>query len=122
MTKRSRERLLRLAGLLDTVPVEHFNLSTWAETWRPCETAGCAVGWAAADPWFRRRGLRLSGGAWPYPVFRDEVGFEAVEAFFGLTRREAAHLFVYSSYRSGIGTRPKTVANRIRRFVERTGP
>ena len=119
MRKHHRERLLRLADLLDTVPVKHFDLGVWARSEKPCETAGCAVGWAASDPWFQQRGLRLSEQQVVFaPRQVEHRSYEAAVRFFGVRFDDAWELFSPLAYTSGNRTRPKTVANRIRKFVE----
>jgi hypothetical protein len=49
-----RERLLMLADFVETLPAERLSLTRWFGFGK-----GCAVAWAATDPWFRAQGLRL---------------------------------------------------------------
>jgi hypothetical protein len=106
-----KKRLLMLADFLGRLKPERFDLGLWA-----CGSVACACGWAGRMPSFKKLGFTLSGGG--YPMYRDLVGMEAAAKFFGLTVKQADSLFVSSSYRSGGRTRPKSVANRIRRLVE----
>jgi hypothetical protein len=54
--KRKVTRLMEVCRVLRELPrSKKFDLDVWSV----CGTAGCAVGWAASDPWFRRRGLTL---------------------------------------------------------------
>ena len=117
--KRSDERLIRLADLLESLPrkrVRRFDLGSWCK----CGTAACAVGEATFDPWFRRRGLRLG----PKNIYdfhelqyRKLKDVTACSAFFGIDNDDSQALFCEWSY--GSHPTPKTVAKRIRRFVEK---
>lgn len=67
------DRLTKLADLLDTVPVDKFDLNYWGEArtrYSPapehldiakdeCGTTACACGWACTIPEFREAGLHL---------------------------------------------------------------
>lgn len=118
--KQSDERLIRLADLLESLPRKHvrkFDLHTWCT----CGTTACAVGEATFDPWFQRRGLKLgyknSYGAYAL-LYRDYEDMLAAAVFFGTTVDEASRLFLPGHYPYG-QRGPKTVAKRIRRFVEK---
>ena len=131
MKKHHKERLLRLADLLDGVRPRMFNLGTWYtasekrfgqyhDSDNPdCRTVACAIGWAASDPWFRRRGLRLVLGQCGYtePVFKTKRGWTACEHLFGLDPLNAVFLFMAECYSAEGRTQPRTVAKRIREFV-----
>lgn len=134
MKKHHTERLLRLADLLDGVRPRLFNLGYWYDgpgkyhgkmhdAKKPeCRTVACAAGWAACDPWFKKRGLSLSKDN--SPRYRGKVGFRAVRSFFGINEDDAGRLFMASASPAYTKTRPRTVAMRIRRFVadqERAG-
>lgn len=132
------DRLLKLAGLLDKVPAHSFDLSTWVQSGqtRPegdelgdCGFAGCAVGWAAHAKLFP--GFRLATGG-RSPTYRGADNWEAVNKVFGFgatdilgnetSYEDAQYLFSDESYPSRSRwyygkTRPKTVADRIRKFV-----
>lgn len=108
-----RDRLERLAALLDTVPADQFNLRHW-----DCGTTACAVGWAARDPGFQAEGLRLVGRELGLvPKYDDETGIWAAEAFFGLGWDVTCNLFLSSRYWDGTDTRPGQVAARIRELL-----
>lgn len=140
MNKQSTERLLRMADKLDGVgpydkpiPKELFNM----DIWNVCQTAGCAIGHAAIDPWFKRRGLSLGptddsignyglpnswlerffGKVLYSPTYDSNIGFFAVAEFFGIEYFEAELMFNNTNYKSN--PQAKTVAKRIRRFVEK---
>ena len=112
-----RERLLQVCRVLRELPKgKRFSLYGWYE----CGTIGCAIGWAAADPWFKRRGLKLRRSIelgyeknW-YPVCSELVKGEAVSKFFNLTISERHNLFYPGGY-----TRDnrRDVIRRIEKFV-----
>ncbi len=125
-----KDRLLKLADFLETVPRRAFDLSLWVsrraskpEGKRPgdCGFAGCAIGWAAHTKMFR--GLHLENS---YLKYYDFDGFEAVDNLFGFKRQlfsssaEGQYLFDTRTYPRGAVT-PKQVAKRIRQFVASDG-
>lgn len=70
----------------------------------PCGTAACAVGWMAQDPWHNRQGLRLGidedGTLQPFcRNYENKIlaGWNAVEAYFQISRKEARSLFGYAT-------------------------
>lgn len=109
------ERLQQLVRVLEQVRDEKrpFDMEWWADAFDPpsittpvneCGTASCAAGWAARDPWFRRRGFDMGRekswwGFWrPAVVLKKKGrithrGFEAAIEFFALTQEEASDLF-----------------------------
>lgn len=114
----NKERLLKLAELLENLPEGRPKFSL--ENWYHCGTAACAVGHAAIDPWFRRRGLKLIKiGRWHEPAYRDDEGWSAVAAFFGIYIIDAEFLFSAESYDRGDR---RSVARRIRKFVKEGSP
>lgn len=125
MSTTGKRRLLKLADFLETkVPPERFNLHTWAEGHGflegKCGTFGCAIGWAASIPAFKRAGLRLyaaCGDDLHQIQFGEREDYPAVEAFFHLNVRASRRLFSSASYKLGDSTPPKLVAQRIRKFV-----
>jgi len=117
MNKIGAKRLLKLADLLDDLPVKEFDLGRWYYTGEGCGTVACAVGHACLSPKFP--GLVLNDYRSPSlkkgPEMRDMC---VVESYFSLTYEHAWHLFIDKAYPLGDKTRPKIVANRIRKFVE----
>lgn len=109
----NKERLLKLADFLDTVPAEKFDLRTWQ-----CGTTACAVGWACTMPEFQDEGLVLAN-RWPdfipFPMYIGYTCWTAVKQFFELTSVNADHLFDAGEYEPG--ATPQDVAVRIRRVV-----
>lgn len=120
------DRLERLRDkLLEQGPYEgvkltrdlKFSLGHWY-----CGTSACAIGHAAVDPWFRRRGISLEfTGLEPYPVYRhlgkeyDDI--EAPEEFFGITYDQADWLFMPSRYPNQ-HARARTVGKRIDNMIK----
>ncbi|MBI4182504.1 MAG: hypothetical protein HY521_00735 [Proteobacteria bacterium] len=111
-----RERLERLAALVETLPPATFTLSRWYGQGR-----GCAVGWAAAgDPWFQAQGLRLEGDGSLKdcrPVYGEKTDWQAVQGFFDLSFEDVARLFVPAAYDGEMQPHPRRMATRIRRFL-----
>lgn len=131
-----RERLLKLADLLDGYrdgggPV--FDLGSWSISERrrggflwlqknECHTAACAIGLACTSGAFASEGLRyrlLRGSDTICPVFGAADNWDAVEEFFGLTTKQASHLFDQDSYKCSVGeAAARSVAHRIRAMVK----
>lgn len=131
------ERLERLAVLLDGYRPEpsapDFDLAGWATTetrrtgflWlrkRECGTQGCAVGLACLSGIFANEGLSLTTNASGYlPVFEGKRSWYAVEAFFGLSIKQAIRLFQPDSYPVSRGPLAAAfVAARIRDMIKRS--
>lgn len=99
-----RERLERLAELLEELEADDFDMTEWR-----C----CAVGRAALDPWFQAQGLRHDGSGEVLldgEPLEDAHGFSAVGRFFGTSPSDAVKLFSGRSW-------PPRVALRIRRLL-----
>ena len=112
MKKLHAERLLQVVRVLEELPKEKkFNLSTWLK----CGTVGCAVGWAASDPWFTRRGLKMVYHDWYEPYYKDKYNNDAVCYFFGLTIHDTHGLFYKNSYSEPT---KRNVIRRIKAFVK----
>jgi hypothetical protein len=114
-----KERLLKLADFLDTIPEKSFYFGSWVENWKgeqamspSCGTTACAFGWATAIPEFQALGLRfceakhggvglttkigevigeVNAGPWPMTV-------QAAEDIFGLSERDMRWLFTPCEY------------------------
>lgn len=114
------ERLLQVVRVLRELPKgKRFDLGRWYK----CGSTACACGWAASDPWFRRRGLHLrkyleedflgehnTHG----PVFQEYTEFTAIDQFFGLSSDETEFLFNEEAYKRGSR---RDVIRRIEKFV-----
>ena len=107
-----RERLSMLADFVETLPPERLSLTRWFGFGK-----GCAVAWAATDPWFRAQGLRLQEPdsiAGCRPEYRERTDWAAVASFFEITQPEAQMLFGGGS---GLRPNPSALAGRIRSFL-----
>lgn len=124
----SRERLLKLAWLLENLTEEfpqkkvRFDLEIWAAKHSSCHTVACACGWAGMHPWFRRRGFKTTGGSKTGILtneitYKDYEGFTAAGEFFGLKPGDTRHIFSYLYYENDHDGR-RDVARRIRAFVK----
>lgn len=124
------ERLEQVVRVLRELPKEkRFDINTW----NICGTVGCAVGWAASDPWFRRRGFVLKmrrklpanvartfgvaeGAASYFPTFKWRTEESAIATFFGLGQNESHHLFYNSAYARGSKS---DVIRRLESFIKK---
>ena len=143
----NRERLLKLAEFLSTVPAAKFDMRTWrggpeqeaaAEADgddcdvltdellqdTACGTTGCAVGWACVMPEFQAEGLYWDN-CYGAPAVAGFERFEhyrnAMEVpakFFGISRGVADFLFMPKYYPDNVG--PMEVARRIQAVTEMT--
>jgi hypothetical protein len=127
----NKRRLLRLADLLEANAKNEkgvkFDLDSWAKlppgkVTLDCRTTACAVGLACISGEFEeltyRRGLLTPSKL--IPLFRELIGWDAVERFFGLNEDRAYRLFNDKFYppekRKG-AKGERAVAYRIRRMV-----
>lgn len=120
-----KERLLKLAELLDSVKDEEFNINRWRSS---CGTVACAIGHAAGDKYFQDLGLsfippcsyptgQYSEGYVPY--YDGFSGIEASARLFGITIEDAEYLFLGRSYDLFLTgkVKPSDVAQRLRNYV-----
>lgn len=112
------ERLQQVVRVLEKLPRnKKFDLSVWMK----CGTVGCAIGWAASDPWFTRRGLHLiradTSGIFYQPVYKGEVESYAIVEFFGLSLCDAKQLFYPGRYEYERMSKRDVIA-RIKKFIE----
>lgn len=145
----SARRLLKLAIFLEALPRKRFDYSHWVgDDWQgardlSCGTTGCALGWAATMPEFRRLGLRLmcrkrwNGGLHGYADLEalgpldargstTDRSLIAAASVFGLLATEARYVFLPEHSDCGGNlpdaptgrATPKQVAAHIRRFVK----
>jgi hypothetical protein len=127
-----RRRLLKLADFLEKLPRSKFDYLVWGEcdvdkvakvtslAQPGCGTRGCALGWAASMPEFRRLGLALCDGDM---VYGGKVGLDVTfngapstgSEVFGL--RAAEHCFMPDIDKNEGRATPKRVAKKIRKYV-----
>ena len=119
------ERLLELLKLLDTIPNDNLDLSTWAfedprdksqQQLVDCGTTCCAVGWACSHPPFIDEGLHWSHKSEPMPAYLKHSSWNAVEAFFEINNAVATWLFDVDSYPSEYSI--QNVRQRIEEIIE----
>lgn len=120
----NRVRLERLVQQLANVPADAFDMRRWTDSGAECGFAGCAVGWATQDPISASEGLHLAMGFLKglQPVFGDETGWSAVEAFYELDEADAMSLFNPSYYAQGYRPTTAQVAAKIRAFMHNREP
>ena len=120
------ERLLKVCEVLSKVPAKKFNLATWIDRdpdtcgRRTCGTVACAIGWAAQDPWFKKRGLRLNKYDEPVVHGFDNMGespLDDISAFFDIEVSDVHYLFLSPYYRYFDKTTKYEVIERIKKFV-----
>lgn len=107
-----KERLLKLAEVLEDVKPDFFDEAAWIEH----DIFACTMRWAAQHPWFRARGCCVGKDDAPY--FNGVAAEAAAKDFFDITELQIYYLFM-----SSLGGRPNVrhVIKRIRRFVETDG-
>jgi len=114
MNQVHRNRLLKLATIVESVPACQFDMHLWMrdeENGESCGSVGCALGWAAASSQFR--GLTLERNT---PVCEGRKGFSAAAIYFGLDYEDTDALFASTSYTANHPQR-RIVAKRIRDLV-----
>lgn len=130
-----RKRLLFLADFLEQLPKKNFNYGEWYKK-DHCGTTGCALGWAATLPRFKKLGLHLHKDKYygRMPVCKGEYREYAAMGIFGLTAGEAEYLFVPMNSRNssavdttyGLGlpskATPKQMAKFLRKFTKARFP
>jgi len=132
------QRLEKLALALDAYQASpgaaDFDLENWTSVKKrrggflwlrevECGTAACAVGLACLSGIFADEGLshyRLDDGG-IVPIFGDTENWQAVQAFFGLTRKQSHRLFDSDKYEISKGPiAAAAVARRIRATVNKS--
>ena len=143
--KERKRRLLAAAVYLESIPKDcwdHFDMNEWYQTTKAsegeregapdeaaallvCGTTACAGGWLCMVPEFRLLGLRLRrrrGYVCPDYSGRPFVagnGFEVLQQFFALSKKQSTSVFHGSGYRLP-HQRPVTpldVAKRLRELA-----
>ena len=101
-------RLELLANHLCGVKPEYFSLCAWK-----CGIVACAVGHACQIPEFTEEGFCLV--RFDVPSFSNELGWNAVRLFFGLSSEDASALFSSNSYHPNVT--PSDVATKIYVYI-----
>jgi hypothetical protein len=128
----NKNRLLKLADFLETVPRKSFDMGDFGRFGSAgeneprkfsgkfdCGFAGCAIGWAAQGRLFP--GLRYSNDGDTFTFQGDDAdGFQIAERLFDIGAGGSMHLFSRAAY-TAKNPRPQTVAKRIRKFVANNG-
>lgn len=91
-----------------------------------CQTVGCAMGWAATIPEFKKAGLKLvsysgfHGGEIGLAeiYYKGKIGFDAAAKFFEITGVDAGMLFDPACYPASAFTKPRAVSKRIHELIE----
>ena|ERR1700674_5192303 len=105
-------RLTHLKQVVIDAPPRQFKMDRISQR-TSCGTAYCAAGWAAQDLEFIKQGLELVAGE----IFYNDVGpedgrrFKALEAFFGLQRKESDLLFGSHLYGEDIVPKEEVLHN-----------
>lgn len=116
------ERLRQLRRVVQAAPARQFKMNDIQ-----CGTAMCAAGWAAIDPWFVARGLRLIPGDGRHSPARVETEtirftFPALAEFFGLDEEDADTLFAADATRSTGRIPKRDVITNIDRILKGHSP
>lgn len=126
-----------------------FYMGSWVSggSGEVCQTAGCALGYAALDPRLQVRGLTLvyyddKYNPWRiatveeltkliadvispsiYPIYNGKTGFEAAVEFYGITSRASDYIFEPAYYPDMLASEiePEHVVAHIRRVIELHG-
>ena len=123
----NKERLKIALEHFKKQPEETIDMRWWSlttiEQWRNpeiavpnCHTTHCFVGHGACIQEFNKLGLQCINNQ---IYFNELEGFDAVEAFFDLTREESTFLFLSDSYGGGEHYSPtkQEVIDRIQLFI-----
>lgn len=82
-----------------------------------CDTAACALGSAALDPWHIARGLHFPRYD-NSPVYLGRAGDEAGAAFYHITLAESLWLFMPDEYPDPKNVRPTDVIARVNSLIK----
>lgn len=115
-----KNRLLKVAALIEVINPESFDMDSWSGKKNECGTTFCACGYAAHVGLIKgfnlEYDLTLYGKFDPTLKYKGYENWGAVEKVFGLSEDEAVFLFMGRE-----SDTPSSVAERIRRFVETDG-
>lgn len=116
------ERMRQLLRVVESIPAYKFDITRWFKPRTVLPDCGCAIGWALTDEWFEQQGFAafLDHHGVVEPAYLGARGFTAVEQFFGISSGAAEYLFHRDWYVRN--PKPKDVAARIKRMIERNEP
>lgn len=84
-----------------------------------CDTAACALGSAALDPWHNAQGLRFPKKDEWVPYYGGSTdGVEAGRRFYGITYGESEWLFIPAYYPVRRDVRPTDVIARVNSLIK----
>ena len=114
ITPDRNESLRQLRRVVEAAPVQLFHMDAFTHK-TSCGTAHCAAGWAAIDPWFKERGLRVTRyGDIQYLDFRPSrycYPFRPLELFFTLNKLDTSRLFGGGLHRGEYVPKEKILKN-----------
>lgn len=90
------EALEKLGEVVDNIDPKTLNMDDWVSGVNECGTVACIIGHACMNDWFKEKGLRLEDApkvSHITPAFEDELGYSAIERFFGISFNNADRLF-----------------------------
>jgi len=112
------KKLLQVAEMLDGLSTEErklFGMFYWKKD-TECGTACCVLGYSVQKGIIPFKFEKYSHSEVYDILYKGSAGWNGVVDYFGITHKEALKLFGDSNYNTNV--RPKTVAKRIRKFVE----
>lgn len=114
----NEEAVRRLVAILRNVSPTDFTMGDWCSAYavdhkKDCGFAGCALGHATQDEWFKDQGFIMD--LYGAPVYDNVLGYMAAVKFFGITYEESLLLFDDKSYSRGV--KPDVVAQRLEDFI-----
>jgi hypothetical protein len=116
----NKRRMRTLIAFLQDVPRKEFTMEFWwkdvKKNGHTCGTAGCAAGWAAHIPSFKRAGYKLDA-CWQEPQFKGKVEFEAIAELLDIPVIDASFLFGCQSHKPNFHNTPKRVAKNLERYM-----
>jgi len=93
----NREALEELVVMLNGIHDSKLNMTDWK-----CKTSACVIGHAGCNPWFIQKGFSIDQDAndpcYCNTVGESFIGWEAIEAFFGMPFKIADALFSHTAY------------------------
>jgi hypothetical protein len=117
------ERLATLAAFLEKLPMKLFCFE-WGVPKLPTKKRqfGCPLGWATTIPELKKAGLGTRRGVENEILmsYKEHLGLEAVQEFFGLSFDEAWETFTPDGYRllrEQGQLSPQVVASRLRLLI-----